>query len=123
MSKIIMHLTKGIALLIVGIYLYGCETTMYLTPQATWNRNIELKELPREKTLIISGLCSHSSWGIDSLKTNKNGSDLFLRIFLKPRKRGDFKFEIKIDNDVDKVYWENTLIWEREKGLIPIVES
>jgi hypothetical protein len=118
MKNILHFLTNvfyNLVLFVTVLCLCGCENVMFLTAKDTFNLHIEQKEIEGNKIITISGLCGHSAWGVDKIEKKERKHCLFLRISLKPKKRGDFKFDIPIENNIEKIYWEKDLIWERKK--------
>ncbi len=110
--------TGAAALLL--LLLAGCGATMCLSPEDTWRRDIRIVKSDGVETLSLSGLCSHSAWGVDRLVLREEGDGLFLTILLKPRGNGDFKYDVVIGDKINRAYWNGVLIWERGRGIIPV---
>ena len=101
------------ALMMSVLFLSGCLGPKYLSPEFTFGRKVEMKATQEGRKLLISGLCGHSAYGIDELKQKEKDDSLFIQISLKPNARGDFIFYIPVPDHINKIYWENELIWSR----------
>jgi len=95
------------------LFFAGCQTKeYYLSPKDVLDLNMEMKKAKDKQTLVITGQ-SGSGWGIDKLECSEKNRDLFIRVPLIPEGKDKFNFEISVGNHINRIFWEDNLIWSR----------
>lgn len=113
-----MALRNQIPVALLLLFLFGCTSDKTLQKEYIFQYHVRNIQKNDENFLQFSGLSGHSMWGVDRLTTEKEQDKLVLTIHLKKRVRGYFSFEIKIPDDVNAIYLENDMIWQREGGNV-----
>lgn len=116
MKKVIIRFTL---LTILSICLWSCLSQIVLEYNDIDNFEITECRNGNELSIKISGLCMHSNYVIKKIDLQKKNDELKIKIkisiFKKKNDTGRFLYELKISDDVQKIFFGNdeVEIWHK----------
>lgn len=116
MKKVMIRFTL---LTILSICLWSCLSQMVLEYNDIDNFEITECRNGNELSIKISGLCMHSNYVIKKIDLQKKNDELKIKIkisiFKKKNDTGRFLYELKIADDVKKIFFGNdeVEIWRK----------
>lgn len=100
---------------VICVILAGCFShPKYLETKYFCQRKIDIAEDKTNVCIRISGLCGHSSLGVDQPEKSMCGDTLSIEFPLRPGALGTIKEMICIPNHINKVKLAGELIWKRK---------
>ena len=66
------------------------------------------------ESIHISGLVMNSMYGPDGVRIKNNGKAIDIVVPMRLKRSPEFSIDIPIDRNIDHVFWQGRLIWERQ---------
>ena len=88
----------------------------YLESKYFWQRQINIVENATNVCISISGLCGHSSLGVDHSEKSIHEDILAIEFPLRLGASGSIYEMVIVPNHVNKVKLAGELIWERKRA-------
>lgn len=95
----------------------GCLShPKYLESKYFWQRKVDILESATNVRISISGLCGHSSLGVDQSEKSIYEDVLVIEFPLRLGASGAIHETITVPNHINKVKLVGDLIWERRRA-------
>ena len=95
----------------------GCFShPRYLEPKYFWQRKIGIAENATNVSISISGVCGHSSLGVEQSEKSICEDVLAIEFPLRVGASGSIHETISVPNYINKVKLAGELIWERRRA-------